>query len=93
MASLPRFFPHESGAVPLLPPTPRPLDRSLPNGVTWLRGALLEVAGKRFRLEVNPPTVDKVRVGGLRGRSDYYDMPPLEPDVTWNACTHQKASC
>ncbi|EFJ50866.1 hypothetical protein VOLCADRAFT_88222 [Volvox carteri f. nagariensis] len=40
----------------------RPLDRTLPNGVAWLRAALLEVAGERFVVEVNPPTVDKLSI-------------------------------
>ncbi|GLI58784.1 hypothetical protein VaNZ11_000540 [Volvox africanus] len=43
----------------------RPLDRSLPNGVAWMRGALLEVGGERFVVEVNPPTVDKLSIDRL----------------------------
>ncbi len=43
----------------LLPPS-RPLPLTLTNGEAWRRGVLLEVAGERFAVEVNPPTVDKV---------------------------------
>ncbi|KXZ48132.1 hypothetical protein GPECTOR_30g228 [Gonium pectorale] len=43
----------------------RPLDRSLPNGEAWLRAALLEVAGERFLVEINPPTVDKISIDRL----------------------------
>ncbi|KAG2484240.1 hypothetical protein HYH03_016975 [Edaphochlamys debaryana] len=42
-----------------------PLDRSLPNGSAWPAAALLEVAGERFLVEVNPPTVDRLSIDRL----------------------------